>query len=56
LLFLLTGTAYGKRVPTAPVREVLDFRGFVAPDAWERGEWIHEKQHYEPKSWISRYS
>jgi hypothetical protein len=56
LLSSVNGTAYEKRVPTAPLKEVLDFRRFVALDTGERGESIHEEQHYEPKSWISHSS
>jgi hypothetical protein len=55
-LLQLTGTAYEKRVPTAPSIALLGFQGFVAPDADYRGESIHEEQHYEPKSWISYLS
>jgi hypothetical protein len=56
LLSSVNGTAYEKRVPTAPSMEALDFLGFVALDVGKRGESIHEEQHYEPKSWISRSS
>jgi hypothetical protein len=48
----VNGNGYEKRVPTAPGSEVLNFQGFVARDAGERGRWIHEEQHLEPKSWI----
>jgi hypothetical protein len=52
----LMGIAHGKRVPIVPMRERLDFQGFVARDAYERGSRIHEKQLSEPKSWIDGHS